>query len=184
MSILDYSTIDSFDKGEYPDYNFAMDNKSPRRFTIRGHTLLCLQGFQGEGYSPEFVAHLSSIHRSLSVSPDSLLEIVRRPDQICGVCPNLRQDGCHLNGVGSEAQMAAQDREVMARLEITDGAWLTWREVLRKVSKRITGDNLTEICGGCRWLPLGYCRDAIDQLRKGGLNEKSAGPAGAGVRGD
>jgi len=34
----------------------------------------------------------------------------------------------------------------------------------------VKGSDLPGICGSCRWLPLGYCRDGIDKLRSGQVN--------------
>lgn len=132
---------------------------------IRGHNLLCLQGFRGEGYSRAFIDGLATIHRTLSDDPARLTQVVQRPDDICHACPHLKLDGCHLNGPGSEREVKVQDREVMGRLGIAEGEVLPWGEILLRISKAVTGESLQEICGGCRWLPLGYCREGIDRLK-------------------
>jgi hypothetical protein len=132
--------------------------------TVRGHTLLCLQGFRGEGYSPAFVENMTSVHQLLSASPDIPVRVVQKPDQFCAACPNLKSDGCHLHGPGSEEGMKAQDADVMARLGIADGQTLPWREILRRIAEKVEGKDLTEICGSCPWLPLGYCKEGIDRL--------------------
>ena len=41
------------------------------------------------------------------------------------------------------------------------------KEVLDRIRASVKGSHLPGICGSCRWLPLGYCRDGIDQLREG-----------------
>ena len=133
---------------------------------LRGHTLLCLQGFRGEGYSPDFTDNLASIHRSLSENPDQPVELVDQPDTVCGACPHRAPAGCTLNGKGSEAGMQAQDRNVMARLGLANGSVVSWREVLERIRVAIKGSDLSNICGQCRWLPLGYCKDGIDRLRQ------------------
>src|SRR5712691_3363516 len=97
--------------------------------TIRGHTLLCLQGFRGEGYSPAFVENMAAIHQLLLTSPGASVRVVQKPDQICVACPNLAPEGCHLHGPGSEAGMRTQDADVMTRLGIADGEILTWRDI-------------------------------------------------------
>ena len=140
--------------------------------TIRGHTLLCLQGFRGEGYSPSFVENLSAIHRRLSASPDQTVQVVEKPDQVCAACPHLAPEGCGLKGPGSEAEMRRQDREVMARLEISNDEILPWGDILRKIGGRVKGEELADICGSCPWLPLGYCKEGIQGLNglRGGRN--------------
>lgn len=71
-----------------------------------------------------------------------------------------------LNGKGSEAGMQAQDRNVLKRLGLTSGSVVRWREVLERIRVSIRGGDLSTICGQCRWLPLGYCKEGIDRLRQ------------------
>lgn len=142
-----------------------MKNVEPDRLRIRGHTLLCLQGFRGEGYSPDFVENLSVIHGRLAASPETPVEVTLQPDSVCTACPNLKSDGCHLKGPGSEGEMKKQDQEVMSRLGIAEGALLPWGEILHRIARKIEGSDLVEICGTCRWLPLGYCREGIEKMK-------------------
>ena len=136
--------------------------------TVRGHTLLCLQGFRGEGYSKTFIENMHRIHRRLEREPETLVRAVVQPDEICDACPNLGPSGCQLRGEGFEGNMRAQDREVLTRLSITEGEVLSWREILRRIGSALPSRDLTQICGSCPWLPLGYCREGIDRLRDAG----------------
>ena len=133
---------------------------------IRGHTLLCLQGFRGEGYSPDFVENMAAIHRAVTEGPERAVRVIAEPDAICGACPHLNPAGCTLNGAESEPDMREQDRDVLGRLGLQPGTVLPWREVLARIRRQVTGSDLAKICGSCRWLPLGYCADGIDRLRK------------------
>src|SRR5579884_93843 len=132
---------------------------------IRGHTLLCLQGFRGEGYSPAFVENMEAIHRRLSNDPDTAVQVVAQTDLICAACPHRHSDGCRLKGPGFEESMKLQDREVIGRLGMTEGEIRPWREILQRVAIRISGRDLDAICGACRWLPLGYCKEGVDALK-------------------
>jgi uncharacterized protein len=132
---------------------------------LRAHTLLCLQGFRGMGYSREFVQNLSEIHQTLSRDQDTQVEVLDSPDAVCGACPHRQVSGCSLNGAQSEDDMHAQDHAVMALLGVQPGNRLSWREVLQRIQASVTGDSLPDICGRCRWLPLGYCKEGIDRLR-------------------
>ena len=132
---------------------------------IRAHTLLCLQGFRGKGYSPEFVENLAGIHEVLFENPDSWVEVVDAPDVVCGACPHREHSGCAINGPLSEEEMKLQDRHVLTLLDLQAGTRIQWREILDRIRGSITGADLPGICGQCRWLPLGYCREGIDRLR-------------------
>jgi len=145
------------------DLHVSYDPVPPIR--VRGHTLLCLQGFRGEGYSPEFVENMASIHQALTTNPDRLIEVIASPDAICRACPHRQASGCTLNGERSEAEMVEQDRAVMLRLGLNVGDHLRWSELLERVRRAVSGKDLPSICGTCRWLPLGYCQEGINRLR-------------------
>lgn len=140
-----------------------------RLLKIRGHTLLCLQGFRGKGYSPAFVENMASIHRELRAHPDRLVQVVVEPDSICAACPHHLVSGCSLNGDRSEDAMIAQDQHVLSLLGLEAGVVAQWSEILGRIQASISGGDLPAICGNCRWLPLGYCRSGLDQLRESGL---------------
>lgn len=143
------------------------DTASGVPLQLRGHTLLCLQGFRGLGYSPGFVENLTTVHRELASNRERLIEVVDAPDVVCGACPHEADLGCTLNGDGTEAGMKAQDRTVLGLLGLTPGDRVRWAEVLKRIGRYIQGSDLPTICGQCRWLSLNYCRDGIDRLRAG-----------------
>jgi hypothetical protein len=132
---------------------------------IRGHSLLCLQGFQGEGYNQEFVANMARIHELLKQHADTPVQVTAEPDQICAACPNLSSSGCSLRRPGFEEEITAQDRKVIQLMGLRPGQTLTWHEVLDRIGHNIRGEMLPDICGSCLWLPLGHCREGIDRLR-------------------
>ena len=132
---------------------------------LRGHTLLCLQGFRGEGYSPKFVENMAAIHRLLTDHPDTWVEVVASPDVVCAACPHQHPSGCALNSVRSEEEMQEQDHVVLQRLRLQVGSRIRWRDILHRISASVSGDDLPSICGNCRWLPLGYCREGLNRLK-------------------
>ena len=132
---------------------------------IRAHTLLCLQGFRGEGYNAGFVENMAAIHQRLTEDPLQWVEIMDAPDAMCAACPHLSPTGCSLHGEESEPHMQVQDHDVLARLGIHVGDRLSWAEILDRIRTSLTGESLTHICGQCRWLSLGYCRNGIERLR-------------------
>ena len=96
--------------------DLVRDDDSSASVRLRGHTLLCLQGFRGEGYSPEFIANMAAIHRTLTDHPEVLVEVLASPDAVCAACPHRHPSGCMLNGERSEEEMIEQDHEVLRRL--------------------------------------------------------------------
>lgn len=136
-----------------------------RPIRVRGHTLLCLHGYRGFGYSPAFVEQMSAIHQQLMNHPDQLVEVIDASDTICGACPHHAPTGCSLNTPNSEEDMRAQDRDVLNRLGLQAGERIRWKDVQRRIAAAIDPDDLSSICGSCRWRPLGYCREGLMRLR-------------------
>ena len=126
---------------------------------------LCLLGFRGSGYSPDFVEVMAEIQATLQAAPATRIRLVDAPDPICAACPNLGPSGCTLGGPEHEAHMQAHDRAVLSRLGLTPGVVLPWEDVLSLVAGRIRGSDLPAICTTCPWLPLGVCRQSVDALR-------------------
>ncbi len=125
---------------------------------------LCLLGFRGSGYSPDFVAAMGAIQAQLRADPEHRVALVTAPDRICDACPNLAPEGCTLGGPEHEAHMHAHDGEVLRRLGLEPGAELPWREVLARIGASIRGEDLDAICTTCPWLPLGVCRQSVDAV--------------------
>jgi hypothetical protein len=151
---------------------------------IRAHSLLCLQGFRGRGYSDAFVAEMGAIHASLARDPDTPVRVLASPDRLCAACPNLKTGGCHLGGEGHEAHMRAQDEDVLRRLWLTAGEVLPWGRVLERITRSLKGEDLPGICTTCPWLALGWCAEGIDALRApvsttSAPAAEPAGPCGA-----
>jgi hypothetical protein len=140
----------------------------PDMIRLRGHTLLCLQGFRGEGYSAEFIANMAAIHRTLADHPEVVVEVLASPDAVCLACPHRHSSGCTLNGERSEEEMIEQDHEVLRRLGLKVGERLRWQDILARIRTSVTGNDLPSICSSCRWLPLGYCREGLNQLHHPG----------------
>jgi len=130
---------------------------------IRGHNLLCIQGFVGKGYSPEFVANMTRVVGALGDAAQ--VTVVADPDVLCEACPNLGAGGCGLHGEGTEQFIAAQDSDVMGRLGIGAGETAYWGEILERIREHVAPGDLDSICGNCPWLPLGHCKDGLRRLR-------------------
>ena len=128
---------------------------------LRAHHLLCLLGFRGLGYSPEFVANMDGIAERLRSSPETLIEIVCQPDDICSSCPFFGEKGCEHKGPSSEKKRRGQDTAVIERLNIKAGEKLNWLEVRERIRRAISLQDLEKICQDCQWLPLGYCVEGL-----------------------
>lgn len=132
---------------------------------LRAHMALCLQGWQGLGYSTAFAQRMGAVHIALFSNLSSQVQLGTRPDSICAACPNLEVAGCSLRGPGHEAHMRAQDEDVLARLGLAEGETSTWGDVLDRIARHVSGGDLAAICTTCPWLELGVCAAGIEALK-------------------
>ena len=140
---------------------------------LRAHHLICLLGFRGLGYSPEFVENMAGIADQLRSSPQMLIEIVCQPDDICSSCPFLGDRGCQDKGPNSEKRRRGRDRAVIHRLNTKAGDKLSWLEIKKRIRPSISPRDLDEICQDCEWLPLGYCAQGLKELTTGAMSASS-----------
>ncbi len=125
---------------------------------LRGHNLLCLQDFQGEGYDEIFVANMGRIHEILFTDPDSLVTVVTEPDDICRVCPHLGHEGCAIGGSGSEEQIRKKDLRTLQILGLSPGSVYKWEYIMERIKKTITNALIEDLCKDCMWLFRGFCK--------------------------
>lgn len=124
---------------------------------LRGHHLLCLHGFRGFGYSPEFVSNMTAVRDSLIASTREI-ELLDSPDDICRECPHLTGDECSQgNGEFGKRRM---DTAVVRKLGLSPGDRMDSRELFQLVRKRFS-TGLEEICADCQWFAQGWCADGI-----------------------
>lgn len=118
---------------------------------IRAHHLLCMQGFQGYGYSEDFSKNMAEIIEILQNFPEHEIEIVAETDSICTCCPY------NINGKCQESQevndkIISMDLKVLEKLEISPGYVFKAGEILKITNKKLkTYLDVKEICGDCRW---------------------------------
>ena len=146
---------------------------------IRGHHLLCLHGFRGLGYSPEFVANMQAVKDRL-LDPTLEVEVTVSPDDICAACPHLAAGGCSRKG-DSEARISAKDSAVLRRLSLSAGDHLPAGTLFALVAERFSRQSrdpvagqagISGLCSSCKWYPLGWCEAGI---RKSNLGSASPG---------
>lgn len=114
---------------------------------LRGHHLLCLLGFQGYGYSEDFVLNMTRINE-LRKSDKTTIKLINSPDDICSACPNLKNNMCE-NEIQNEIIMKMDD-EVLSEFNINKehNAIDLFDEVILKFN---TLKSVQNICNGCKW---------------------------------
>jgi hypothetical protein len=136
------------------------------KVVLRGHHLLCVHGFQGMGYSPEFVKKMSEIVEKIrDPKQDFPIQVVRGFDDTCLVCPNKGTDACEA-APDSEEHVQFLDRNVIGHLGLEEGK-VYWKSQLISLTKRkVEPDDLEHLCRGCSWYSYGVCREGIARLKQ------------------
>ena len=93
---------------------------TPPDARLRGHHLLCLLAFSGDGYSDDFVAQFARLE-AIYRSPDSIIEVLIYADDACAACPHGSPDGCRSAVDGPEQAVKELDRAVLDLLAIEPG---------------------------------------------------------------
>ena len=131
---------------------------------LRAHHLLCLLGFQGIGYSAEFIRNLHKVKRMIDQNPELDIEIVDDCDVVCIQCPNSQGPVCVKGGVSDNKIVREMDRKVMEKLEIKAHDRFKVREIYALVKEKIQPDDFKELCRGCDYLHLGFCARGLQSL--------------------
>lgn len=140
---------------------------------IRAHTLLCLQGYRGLGYDPEFIARMDEVSSFLSANPKAEIRVVTSVDVFCECCPHNVDGRCTVDesedpsvenaGADNSTEM---DRRVLRHLGLEENSVKDWTSILDIVAQKVDSTDMDELCGDCRWRSYGYCAAALDDLAR------------------
>jgi uncharacterized protein len=114
---------------------------------LRGHHLICLHFFRGEGYSAEFTANLREILKRAATG--ERIETVSEADDVCKICPYLKMNRC-LYDEDAHEEIQEMDREALALLELTVGDIILWSDIRKKLPA-IFHRWSEEFCRACDW---------------------------------
>lgn len=126
--------------------------------SIRPHHGLCLQFFEGKGYSDVFAAHMWQIQKLLEKG--SRVLITENADEICGKCPNLNNGICT-----ADDKVKRFDKRVMEICGLKEGICLSWNEFSELVQKKIVlAAGRNTVCPDCQWTWI--CRKKEEDFRQ------------------
>jgi hypothetical protein len=132
---------------------------------LRGHHLLCVHGFRGMGYSPEFVEKMKEIVEEIrDVTLEFPIRVVVGLDETCSFCPNKK--GGYCNSPKSDSFIVNLDEKVVSHLGIKEGEEYKKSELVSLVARKVTPEDLDHLCEGCSWLAYGVCKEGIANLKQ------------------
>lgn len=132
-----------------------------------------MQGFRGQGYSPQFIANLARLINRLEKDRELKVRLVAGVDDVCCACPHVSAGDCNC----PDYDVNDLDRRVVRHMGVAHGESGTWSDLLQVIGARVTPDDIAHLCSGCRWVGFDYCRNGIAAL-------SSLSGAGAGETDD
>lgn len=115
-------------------------------FFIRPHHMLCLQFFEGKGYSEGFVKNMMGVKQKLE-QKNPLIKIVEGADDICAGCPNNIGGKCK-----DEDSIKLHDERVYEQVMKQIGNCASWDDITDAVRTNIIEPGkVKQVCVQCRW---------------------------------
>jgi len=134
----------------------------PANFAFRPHHFLCSLGYEGLGYSPEFVENYDKIITRIRNDETTKLEVVSGLDAICKSCPSKE---ANINACVSEKKISELDHAHSKILGLRTGEILTWREAKNRIKHSFSIEDFHKACEPCEWKTLGICEKALRALK-------------------
>lgn len=117
------------------------------KLILRGHHLLCLQGFQGYGYDESFVENMTEVNRIRKLA-NTTVSLTDSSDDICKLCPNLKEGLCK-NQKQNET-IKSMDKKVLSKLDPEKEYYAM--DLFKKVKTIFNSkESVSEICSKCMW---------------------------------
>ncbi|MFP3917891.1 DUF1284 domain-containing protein [Lysinibacillus telephonicus] len=130
-------------------------------FKIRGHHLFCLLGYRGMGYSEEYVKNMTYIHQTLKTNPNTLVQLVKGPDQLCKKYPNSGEYHCQ------DQNIYERDAVILEKMGLKIGDIVKWGDIETRVRKYVVPTDILTICETCSWRSYGVCKKGIERIHGG-----------------
>jgi hypothetical protein len=113
--------------------------------SLRGHHLICLHFFQGEGYDRPFVQHLRRVLAEVSRRG---VRIVEGVDDVCQACPHIKERECAYKK--GEAEIRRLDELALALLKVRHGEEIEWGALWSRLGG-VFLEWKSKACSNCDW---------------------------------
>lgn len=130
-------------------------------FKLRGHHLFCLLGYRGMGYSEEYVKNMTYLHQTLRENPQTLIQLIKGPDQLCEKYPNSGTYHCQNENIYE------RDAVILEKLGLKVGQILKWEEIESCIKVLILPSDIQVVCETCSWRSYGVCEEGVQDILDG-----------------
>ncbi|GLI54110.1 DUF1284 domain-containing protein [Thermodesulfovibrio yellowstonii] len=124
---------------------------------LRGHHLICLHFFTGEGYNKEFVENL---HAVIGRVENENVFVIEGADDICKKCPYLINNVCK-----DEKEIGEMDKTALDSLNLKTMDNISWDEIKEKLPEFFT-HWYEYYCIPCTYLKICSKTSLFKSLRK------------------
>jgi len=130
---------------------------------LRGHHLICLHFFHGEGYDKTFIRNLK---KTMDLAEREPVTVSSGADDVCRHCVHLKKGRCE-SSCNADKTIEKMDIKALALIGNSVGDTVTWAE-LRDGIKRIFPEWYFQYCTECEWKKVcehnEYYRILLSQL--------------------
>ena len=117
---------------------------------IRAHHILCMQGFQGYGYSRNFIDNMSNVIVEIESDPELSVEVIEGADAICVACLHNKEGSC-LRTERADEKARKRDSQVLEKLGLKNGDRIRAKDIFQLTQTRLRCSDIQQICGDCDW---------------------------------
>ncbi|MBI5196753.1 MAG: DUF1284 domain-containing protein [Nitrospirae bacterium] len=122
---------------------------------LRGHHLICLHFFNGEGYDEAFIENLT---HTLSLAEKEIITVSSSADNVCASCLHLKQNECRY-AENAEESIRRMDAKALMLLGLSYNDQIEW-DALKNRIPEIFSEWVSSYCKECSW--RGVCaKDAF-----------------------
>ena len=130
-------------------------------YRLRGHHIFCLLGYRGMGYSKEYSENMTRLYQTLRVNPETFVQLVNGPDQLCEKYPNNGEYHCQ------DTNIYERDAVILEKIGLKIGQVLRWKDIELHIQKSVIPSDIQTICETCSWRSYGYCEEGIQLIVNG-----------------
>lgn len=127
---------------------------------LRGHHLLCLLGYRGMGYSADFCVNMTAIYETLRTKPETEVEIISGPDDVCRAYPPDKTNHC-------EGTVYQQDAAILTKLGLAPNDRNSWHNICSRVAEKMIPSDISHLCASCPWEKYGVCQEGVGLIKDG-----------------
>lgn len=127
--------------------------------SLRGHHLICLHFFDGEGYDVSFVRNLRDVIETVN---QEMVNVCRGADDVCGSCPHLKDALCRYSET-ADNEIRDMDEAALRLLNVAPDTVVEW-DMIRDRLQRVFNTWYAKYCKGCGWKRACEQNEAYRQL--------------------